>query len=242
MQVISVPQGLKAAVAALALSMPLCALQVILMKQAPWWKLPYARIGMTCLPALILFAVLAAMLLRGRMSGFYLALASGVAWFASTASTAVRLHNVSLGFFSVFLGLFLLLFFTWLKSELGKSFFDPKLRWYEGLPRSIPGLSCEIVGYEPREVYRVSRLDRDGAFLFRERAVEGLTGAARRSENELVFSFRDREIQCSGVPIRFLSRSGAKCGVGFQFKKMSPDMQKALGDFVETLKGEGYVS
>ena len=30
-------------------------------------------------------------------------------------------------------------------------------------------------------------------------------------------------------------------GAGFQFQRMPADMRKELGDFVETLRGEGYV-
>ena len=55
---------------------------------------------------------------------------------------------------------------------------------------------------------------------------------------ELVFKFRERQIKCQGVPVRSF---GTGVGVGLQFSKVLPDARKDLGDFVELLRGEGYV-
>lgn len=238
MQVISAPAGLKAAVSALTLSLPLSALQIVLMRQAPWWRLPYARIGFACLPAFLICLVVAALLMRGRELGFYFGAASSAVWVFGVGLSAIRLHNISLGFFTLFLGLYLFLLLVWIRIELGRSFFDPKMRWYQGLPSPVPGLECELADpAQAGSAFRVSRLDREGAFIFRD-SPDPLPKKVR----QLVFSFRDHQIRCQGIVIRSFQHRGGQEGLGFQFTGMTPDARKTLGDFVETLKGEGYVT
>jgi hypothetical protein len=45
-------------------------------------------------------------------------------------------------------------------------------------------------------------------------------------------------IQCDAETITLLS--GGR-GIGLRFKALKPDVKKDLGDFVEKLRGEGYV-
>jgi hypothetical protein len=119
---------------------------------------------------------------------------------------------------------------------MGRSFFDPRMAWYQGLPVPIPSLTCELQGAE----FRVSRIDRDGAFLYRKRGpfAEAEPAAfAPKGPLSARFRFRDLEVECSGDPVTVIE-PGA--GVGIRFSRMAPDSRKKLGDFVELLEGEGH--
>lgn len=245
MQMVYLPRGLKRAVQALALCVPLAALEVIIVKRAPWWRLPYQQIGIVCAPAFVLCVILSILLLRGRKFGLYAAAFFGVAWFVSNGWMALRLHYPSLGIFALVLGGLTLAHLAWLQLELSRSYIDPQLHWYEGLPQPVPGLACEIRNESQKDEYRVARLDREGVFIFRDNLKFKQASEPRfaKAENlEMKLSYRDRHVRCTGVPVRVLNRMGAESVIGFKFRDMSADSRKVLGDFVEALKGEGYVS
>jgi hypothetical protein len=241
MQMVFVPNGLKRAVQALALCVPLAAFEVILVKRAPWWRLPYQQIGYVCVPVFAACVIISILLLKGRRIAWYvMAVLSGF-WFLSNGWMALRLHYPSLGIFGLVLGGLMLAHLSWLKLELGRSFIDPKMHWYEGLPQPVPGLNCEV----DRNAYRVARLDREGVFVFRDnsRGTAATDEKFKKPENsELLLSFREKQIRCVGVPVCVFDRMGSESVIGFKFRDMSADSRKQLGDFVEALKGEGYVS
>jgi hypothetical protein len=229
---------------ALALCLPLSVLQNLIMNPAPWWRLPYLSIAIASAPVILAYVIVGWALLRGKRLGYYLVKILSGAWLLQSGWMAIHLRNVSLGFFALFLGVLLLSFIAWIRVELNRSFFNPRIRWFEGLPKPIPGLECELLSESDRPVLRVNRIDREGAFLFCEprQDDQGAVKLNNREAREILFSFRDRKVQCRGVAIRVLNRMGAQTGVGIQFTDMSLDARKMLGDFVETLKGEGYVS
>lgn len=235
MRVLSVPSGLRWAASALFVTIPLSALAVVIARNAPWWRLPYGSIVLWSAPSLFLSVVLALMLIRGsRLPERLVPLFLGFACFVCTVA-AFRFHSTSLGFYTLILALVSGGYIVWLKAELSRSFYDPKIRWYQGLPQPIPGLSCEMSGAS----YRVGRLDREGAFVFQPEESPG-GAVSEKAPYELVFRFRSREVHCTGIPIVVLDRVAKNSGVGVQFKGMTPDMNKKLGDFVETIHGEGY--
>lgn len=251
MQMVFVPTGLKRAVQALALCVPLAAFEVILVKRAPWWRLPYQQIGFVCAPVFVACVILSILLLKGRRIGWYATAVLDGFWFLSIGWIALRLHYPSLGIFGLILGGVMLAHLAWLKLELGRSYIDPRMHWYEGLPQSVPGLACEVRPQAERaersqkDEYRVSRLDREGVFVFRDNS----SATAHRAEKfgkpenvELLLSFREKQARCVGVPVCVFDRMGSESIVGFKFRDMSADSRKLLGDFVEALKGEGYVS
>jgi hypothetical protein len=242
MKTVSTPHGLKAAVAFLALCIPLSMTQAVLMTSAPWWKLPYLRFALSAIPAGACWLLISVLLLKGLRAGYAFFIAAGAAWLLIALFEMLRLHSVSLAFYAIAVSLFLLLDWAWLRVELGRSFFDPQMHWYEGLPRPIPGLSCQIASGQKTNAFRVSRIDREGAFVFKDRRAFGKQDQASQACQELVFAFRDREVRCLASPVRAFSRAEGFCGMGFKFDRMPPDACKRLGDFVEALKGEGYVS
>ncbi len=130
----------------------------------------------------------------------------------------------------------------WLRNELDRSYFDPQMKWFQGFPKAIPGLTCEMEWNGKKGDFRVSRIDKEGTFLFFDQHASKNQVELERMKSgqaaELVFKFRERQIKCQGVPVRSF---GTGVGVGLQFSKVLPDARKDLGDFVELLRGEGYV-
>ena len=122
------------------------------------------------------------------------------------------------------------------------------MAWFEGLPRPIPGLACKLIE-EGREIHlRVGRIDREGIFVFSQRkdpiplsspAVSSSWKAIMKKKHlNLVLSFGKAQIACQGVPILSL---GQWRGMGIQFEKVSADLRKEIGDFVEVLSEAGYI-
>ena len=237
MRVISVPARFRVATAFLLLCIPLAAVETIIASRAPWWKLPHQSIEIWCLVACAVIAPLAAWMSRGKRWALHLTAIFAVLWCILSVLMAVQRRNISLGFFTLMLMMFWGGLWIWLRHEMGRSFFDPELSWFQGLPKSIPGLQCHLPKGDQKTQLRVSRLDKSGAFLFSTTDPMGAVSPGQRAE--LTFSFRDRQVRCWGLPIRVLERN---MGAGFQFSGMTSDNQKELGDFVETLRGEGYVS
>jgi hypothetical protein len=105
------------------------------------------------------------------------------------------------------------------------------MSWYEDLPRAIPEVLC---AYGDKIGLRVCRLDADGAFIFSNKDALAVKSG---DHAVLTFGFRDKAVECHGVPVRVLRGDR---GIGFQFRGMSPDAKKKLGDFIEILRGEGH--
>jgi hypothetical protein len=233
---LSVPSGLRLAASLLLLCAPLAALETIVISRAPWWRLPIRSIALWSGAVFLVTAPLAAWVAHGRRWAWAAAAGFLGLWCLLSAWVAFRMRLPSVGFFTLFITLSYGLLLLWLRHEIGRSFYDPRIAWYQGLPRPIPSLRCRL---EQSEL-RVSRLDAEGAFVIRgsgpERAPFAKGPIAR--ESALTFTFRDREVSCRATLMRALADGS---GAGFRFLAQSPDARKELGDFIETLRGEGYV-
>lgn len=134
---------------------------------------------------------------------------------------------------------------TWLRRELGRSFLDPRIYWFQSLPKPIPGLKCRVGGSGDSEDLAVSRLDGDGAFVFVPYSMQRnlhpfkthLKSHQGRKKFPLEFEFRGSRLSCFGNPVIHLNRG---IGAGFQFLVSSADARKEIGEFVERLRGEGH--
>jgi hypothetical protein len=236
MKVISAPSGLKWAAAAVFLTVPIAMLQAIVMARAPWWALPLRSMAISAIWATLASVFVSVFLLRARRGFYWVLVGLGTLWAVLSALAAIRSRNPGMGFFTIFLGVFLGLLASWVKHEFGRSFFDPAMEWFEGAPHSIPAVDCEVGEGARKTRLKVSRLDEEGAFLYRLGTLEV---PVRKSRMELAFHFRDREVRCTAMPMLLFKRNSE--GVGFRFEGNTPDQQKELSDFIETLRGEGYV-
>jgi hypothetical protein len=238
MRVISVPLRLRVATALLVLCVPVAAIETIVVTRAPWWKLPYSTMQIWCAAVALICLPLAGWMAAGKRWGLSLTAIFAAVWCVLSAWVAIRNRNPSLGFFTLFLTAYWVAVIAWIRHEMGRSFFDPRLAWYQGLPKPIPALTCELVQGGARAEARVSRLDEDGVFLFLPPGIPALAPLQKAQPVELAFRYRDREVRCRGLPVCALA---ADAGAGFQFQGLTPDTRKQLADFVEMLRGEGHV-
>jgi hypothetical protein len=242
MTVISVPLRLRILASTFFLSIPLIAIEVLIVSRAPVWNLPYRRALYWAMSYGLITFPLVSWILAGKRLAYLISVLLASFWVLTSASVALRMNYPVLGFFTV--GLFGLLCFQfyWLSIELGRSFFDPELNWYQGLPSMIPGLVCHLGNGDRQVELKVSRMDRDGAFVFCKSTevekVQIVLGLIQHSRLSASFGFRSRIIQCFSRPILMADRG---MGIGIQFVQMSADSRKEVGDFVEALRGEGYV-
>jgi hypothetical protein len=242
MRVINVPGKLRLSSALLLLAVPAVAFQSVIVARAPWWRLPVQSIEIRCATAALLALPLALWIQAGKRWALGLGCALIAAWVAGSGVLAVRAQQPAMGFFTLFLIVCFGGVLSWVDRELERSFFDPQIRWFQKLPKPIPGLSCEMSkggAGQALEPFRVCRMDEEGAFLYREPRSGPATSFGRKETLTLRFSFRGRQVEATAVPVRDL-RGGL--GVGVQFKDLPADSFKNIGDFVELLRGEGYVA
>jgi hypothetical protein len=241
MRVICPPTRLRYSGFAFLLIAPLVALQLALALQLPLASVPTRVLENWTGGAFVLSLVPAIGFFRGHPRALWLAAGMLSAWLLLTIGAALVLVNPGLAFFAVFLAAGGALLLLWIRRQTREAFYDPGLRWYQRLPKPIPGLSCiaRPEGSESREEFKVSRLSASGAFIFSDRAVPESLGRRDRSV-ELEFKFRDRWLRCTALPMVEVDR-GCGAGWGLRFAPVPPDLRKNLGDFIEQIRGEGYV-
>lgn len=240
MKVILIPARLRLAAALLFICVPLAAFETALVSRAPWWRLPYRSIEIWSLAVLLFMIPVSVWIMRGKALARRILEVFFALWLLLSAWVAIRVHHPGLGFFTLLLLAVFSTFVLWIRYELGRSFFDPRMRWYEGLPRPLPGIVCHVSWGDRDVECKVGRLDREGAFVFGSTGeLPGPLNSLRTDvQSELTFSFRELSVRCPGLPMRVLDQDR---GAGFQFHELAPDLRKQLGDFIEILRGEGYV-
>lgn len=237
MKVIHIPLGLRLISFYMLLCVPILALQVLMLVQASLLKMPVKTFQILCGTVAVVVFLLARGISKGKRAPYSILLSAGGLWCFTTVAIAVQTQSPSLGFFAIFLLFYWIVLWQWVRHENGSSFFDPHMEWYQGLPQSIPGLKCEAVYGDKTFSARVARLDTQGAFVFSDR--DEKWPIERKKRAKLVFSYgEEKPVHCQALPIRTLNKN---LGAGFLFSGMSPDESKKLGDFVEKLRGIGYV-
>ncbi|MEO5969389.1 MAG: hypothetical protein ABIQ95_05640 [Bdellovibrionia bacterium] len=239
MVVLSIPTRLKLATLGLMVSVPLISLEVAIVARAPVWNLPYRNIGYWALTFALISVPLMVWIMSGKKWALSICSALVSLWILASIWMTFHIGYPQLGFFTLLLFLFFVVLLMSLKYEMGRSFFDPGLPWYQGMPKSIPGLKCRL---EKTVDLDVCRLDQDGAFLFcpnkDSKHLALLPSLLAKRRLEMIFYFRDRQVECQGAPILSLNQG---TGAGIQFLGATDDLSKDIGDFVELLRGEGYV-
>lgn len=244
MEVVRLPRAFRTALFIFLLTIPLIGVEAAIVSRAHWWKLPYGWMALWSGIAALICLPLVYLMLQGRRWVLTVVAWAGFMSFLGSGLIAVGHHSTGLGFFAILKGVFLAGITLWLRREMSRSFFDPKVRWFQSSAKGIPGLTCYLGSGEFRETFRVSSIDEEGAFLFVDRISNSFDQKSllMEGEKELSFVFRDREFRCQGRLIRLLNRETCGWGGGFQFRGLSPDHRKDLGSFVESLRGEGYVA
>lgn len=203
--------------------------------KAHYWKIPWRPMFWTAVIIATLLLPSLYLLSRGRR--FFLK-AIGTGWLIlSIMLMAVSLddRNVALGFYGIMHAAFCLGVWSWLKKCVNEVYFEPGVSWYQQFPLPIAGLECEVQAQEQKKTFRVGRVDRTGVFIFSP-SLKPIQIEPQNLVN-LKLSYRGNEMRCRGIPIRELGQSQ---GWGLKFTGMSIDEEKLLGDFVESLRGEGH--
>lgn len=239
--IISTPWRLRMASLALFLSIPLIALEVVIATRSPIWKLPYKSMGYWSLAFLLICIPLSSWISEVKKWAFSLAVALAILWTLATLWTSIQMRYPPMGFFSIVLMVLLTSEFFWIRLEMQRSFLDPQLKWYQGYPKPISNLKCSIYSQVNELECKVSRIDQDGLFLYvpqNAEANKNLPDFLNHPRIGLRLSFNNKSIQCEGSPIISFYNGMA---AGIQFRDLSSDTQKEVSDFVEILRGHGYV-
>lgn len=249
MSVFSVPLRLRFAALLAFLAVPVIVLQVVLVSKAPWWNLPLEQMRLWAFASGIVILPLSLALGHGKRWALILINALAGAWIAVSIFLAFRYESFWMALIVIAIVLFWILFWLWVRHEMNRSFFNPQVEWYQGLPKPIPGLKCQAdvsvlakgKGAAQKIAFNVCRLDQDGAFIFFDRnKVSGAKAkiVPQKKKVSLEFKFKDTKLSCFGAPVK---KMRAGLGIGIRFVDLNPDLRKELGDFIERLKGEGYV-
>jgi hypothetical protein len=251
MVVLSVPTRLRIATLAILLSIPLISLEVIIVAQAPFWKLPYKNIGYWATTFLLISVPLIVWMNSGKRWALKLCAIFGLLWIIASFWMTFHSGYPQLGFLTFLLCLYFAALLLALQYEMDRSFFNPELPWYQGLPKPIPGLKCQLFDLRKNKEglsssisveLAVCRLDQNGTYLFCQKldsqGVSFLSSLLNKRKLGMAFNFRGRKVEIQGTPITRLAQ-GSGCGI--QFIETTDDLSKDIGDFVELLKGEGYV-
>jgi hypothetical protein len=159
---------------------------------------------------------------------------------------ALRELSTSLGVFAVLLIGFSLAMIAMVDHERARSYLDPRMQWFEGRPRFIPGMraaitptAAEPAAFSDSAPWRVARLDREGVFLFEcsspVREIPPFILSDARVK--LMLEFHGTRVSVEGEPVTVLT---SRRGVGLKLRPGTLDESTGLGLLVEAVRGVGY--
>jgi len=190
-------------------------------------------------------------ILSGRKWAYYFLACLLIAWSGTNVFWSIYNADYWLSIFTVSQIFILVFIFSLIRNGFKKSYFDPQTRWYQKTPPPIPRLTADVFIKKQDQLskiynngeFKVGRLDNEGAYLFLSHFSKLKHAKKIRKElknNNLVISlkFKEKNIYCQGKVIIFL----ASCfGVGVSFFPKDMEEQRSLQNFIEELKGDGYV-
>ena len=233
MKIIKVPNNLFFITSILILTIPISTIEQILLHNAEWRNLPYEKMVFNALISGVIFIPIATLICHGYKIALNLALFIGVIWCIKNTWLSFSTGLFWYLIFNVFFISYWIFTYFIIRKELKKSFLDPKMHWYQGLPKHIPSLKSSVEKNE----FRVARIDRDGAFIFNKNKKSNINLHPEMKKHTISFKYRGNQISCKCEVISTLKRG---VGYGVRFSDLSWKENKQLGDFIEKLYGEGY--
>jgi len=248
MKVIRAPRALLASSAAVYLLVPVAVFTAGIFSSHVWWDLPIAELHAAGWIALAFVAPISWRLVMGRRGAWH-ALATGcILLCVGLLLRAAWIRGTLQGLWAVGVSAFCTALLAWIRQEQCRSYFDPQMPWYQGLPIAIPRLTAVVTsGVVPdgREL-QVCRLNSEGLFAFSR---FGAIVPETQVELELRHGdpHEERKTRIKGIVVRqFEGRSSKResgdWGLGIRFHPQEPDAKKELLDFLEVLRGEGYIN
>ncbi len=229
-------------------SVPLSVFQVLLLtpSAAGEWVINERAIQHWGVASFLVCLILYYGIKKGLRFSYYLSVVYAFFWCGYSILTSFNNGGFALIVLTLFLVLYWWLVCGAIRHEVERSFFDSRLSWYQGLPLSVPGLMCGVgLDGDHNQKFKVCRLDEEGAFIFfpalnfRPKMERYFLKLKKTKKIDLVITYKNLNITCSGRLERIL-RGGS--GAGIRFLDMSLDSQKKLMDFMEQLRGVGYVN
>ncbi|MEN9723450.1 MAG: hypothetical protein RJB38_1436 [Pseudomonadota bacterium] len=246
MKVIVPTRALLASAAALFLLVPASVLMTAIFSAEVWWNPPIRDAQVVGGLTLVVIAPLSWLLMMGR-PGAWRALVglltlSCVGLFLKALSGLNAGQAIAATSFSAFcwvLG-------SWALREQRRSYFYSGVQWFEGTPQAIPGLRAAISTVDSsQQELSVCRIDSEGLFAVSQ---SGRLVPWADVDVELRFGVQheERKIRVRGIVVRQFEgrswhRNGSDWGIGVRFVSLTPDCKKDLVEFLEVLRGEGYI-
>ncbi len=237
------PRGLKLASFFLLTGLLFLGVEIMLITQSPLWNPPYRALITGGVIYTLLILPLTYWLTSVKKWALLLTTLLFSTWLLVSIYFGISRHQPSLGFFALFQWAWALFQLIWLKIELNKSFACPNIAWYQGEPRPIPELECTLALEEIQQACKICRIDLNGVFIFIPNLISNLNTQIdtlfEKRKIEVRLKFKENSLSCEGIPVFSLKKGN---GGGIQFIPSSIDRRKEIGDFIEKLRGHGYVS
>jgi len=251
MQVLRFPPLIKWLFSLIVASSVLSVLEVGILTPNFWWDFPGELVLKLVACTTLILSAVSWHILSGRKWAYYFLGCLLVTWSILNIFWSLYSSDYWLSIFTV-LQIFVLVFiFNFIRNGFKKSYFDPQTKWYQKTPSPIPRVTADVFIKKEDQLlriydggeFKVGRLDDEGTYLFLSHFSKLKYSKKIKKElknNNLIVSlkFNNKNIYCQGKVITFL----ASCfGVGISFFPKDMEEQRSLQNFIEELKGDGYV-
>jgi len=247
MKVIRAPRTLLASSSALFLLVPASVITAGVFSSHVWWDLPMGDLLLAGWLALIIVAPISWRLIMGRRGAWQALAAICTLLCLALLVKAAWMRGTIQGLWAVAVCALCTVLLAWTRHEQKKSYFDPEMPWFQGLPVAIPRLTAWVIsGAVPvGSELQVCRLDAGGIFAFSRSG-----SIVPRTEVEIELRHgephSERKTRITGTVVRQFEGRSSKCesgdwGVGIRFHPLEPDAEKDFLDFLEVLRGEGCI-
>ena len=241
------PRTLQAAAAALFVLVPVAVVTARVFSMRPWWDPSFSRATIVGAVTLAIVAPISWRLVLGRRGAWELLAAGCGLACAAMLVRAAAMRGTAQAIWAVLVSALCAALVSWARREQKKSYFDPEIPWFQGLPAAIPQLTAVVLSGDggPATELQVCRLDSEGLFAF-SRGGPMVAGSQLELELRLGDPYEERRARISGFVVRHFEgrssqRKSGDWGVGVAFARPGPDAAKDFGDFLEVLRAEGHI-
>ncbi|MBU6374801.1 MAG: hypothetical protein KGQ59_02290 [Bdellovibrionales bacterium] len=246
MRVIHLPRSLLLSSSALFVLVPVAVLTRAVFSSHAWWDPPLAELALCGWATLGVVAPISWRLAMGRRGAWEMLAVVSVLVCGFLVLRSAWMGAAAQALWAVMTSALCVALLFWTRSELNRSYFNPNLSWFQGVPRAIPHLYAVILGLpEKARELRVSRLDEKGLFAF---SLSGSITPSIDVELELRYGepHEARRTRVKGSVVRQFEGRASKgdsgdWGIGVRFHPQNPDESKEFHDFLGALRGEGYI-
>jgi hypothetical protein len=199
------------------------------------------------LPLYVLFSAAWIILFRrgwfaARFCFYAIALSAlAIEIYFSVSSRDFTRVGIGLVFFVSLFGIY-----RWLENQVGCAHFNPRIRWFEGEPKTIPLIQAKVKLGEDWHEASVRTCDERGFFLLFQKPLAAESLALIRARPVVAFELNFRKVAADGeakiMSLFSPSTPGTNAGLGLQFLPKDLYHFSQYTALIESLKGEGYAT